>query len=1357
MPAVGQFTVTFAGVATPVGIVSILDVTNGGVTTSVVRLNLSVVAGPDEAVTVAYAKPAANPIEDTSGNDAPAFAATSVTNNSAWSTVTIASAIAVRNSRVRLTMSDAIIALDPAENRLTVTAGGTGRTPTTSWISKAGNSPADPGIVILTGFNPPIAKGDTVTVSYSPAFTATLNGSRLVDSSLNPIPAVSNLSATNNAAELIQSAVAVGNKVTLTYSGNLGTMQTPDHQDWSTHFGEDFANNNAVTAISVSGSTVTLTVLRPYEYGENVAVGYTSPGDTTSLLDADGKEIDNLTNYPVTNNTPAAVEFAEAKGKALVLEYQGPLCATTVADVCTAHTLDGSEFTVTAAGSARTVTGASVDGSTVTLIHGTTDIGPADAVTVAYTKPSTNALQDGNGNELDSFTARKVDNVSRLLVRNSRQEQGTDSSVTFDFAQAFTTGSSAFKLTRADLWLAKIAGAGTLAYTLSIHRSGSDGRPGAALGSLTTSDAPALNVHARHEFAASGTGIDLDGDTTYFAVVDVSTPSNRHFVGQENSTAEDAGAAPGWSLADTLLRRGHLGTLWSGAAEQSKALRIALHGHSTDTAAPALVASAQTPLAVNGNQLTLTYNENLDPGSVPNVSRFSVSVAGGAAANPTAVRVSGKTVTLTLAAAVGPDDAVTLAYDRPIASENPLRDFAAPHFNLAPAFTATTVTNITPRGVVPTVRIASNGNISAGSPARFTVSASTAPSSNLDISLVLSQTGGVITPWSGTVRIAASTTSATFTTAATSPGNSGTVTVNAGTGYQVHATAFSATATVTAGGTDPPGSDPPGTDPEGGTEQRPRNPVPLQLALWTDAPAYRAGDTVRLYRTLDPHDDRGQYRAFAYLEKAGGGERRWLAPLSAEATLHPEAVDHRGRPADTAPARSLPAADRKLAYEGEAPSPGLWQFVLELRPGSADEQYEDPDEPMQTRRAWARFLVAERAQLINRAGFHRELRADATLRSGVIYYLGHQLSVRDGVTLTLEAGTLVRAWGRDTAIIVEPGGRIVAEGTPEAPIVLGCSARLGLRQPGCWGGLRILGRAPVTRLQGEAPNVLPPGLAAYGGTDAEDSSGVLRYVRVEFAGAAGDEEGAAGPAIGLYGTGSGTVLDHVQAHASLGDGFAFSGGTAACDHCVASGSGQAGLSWERGWRGGAAHLYVHHGDGGVDGLVGANDEEGYDLEPRSLPALSNVTLVHAQPYGKREREGIALDLSTGSGVRARDLLAIRFQGGAVRATARTVLLFEDGESAIASSLLHFNGHAGRRQLRGGLDAGIEFLSKDPKLRDVRDFPNPDPRPKADSPALPEEGDGYIGAFGPKENWLEGWTVFGPESAYEPREETDDDR
>ena len=551
----------------------------------------------------------------------------------------------------------------------------------------------------------------------------------------------------------------------------------------------------------------------------------------------------------------------------------------------------------------------------------------------------------------------------------------------------------------------------------------------------------------------------------------------------------------------------------------------------------------------------------------------------------------------------------------------------------------------------------------------------------------------------------------------------------------------------------PPDTPTPGTDPSGGTTEVPRKREPLQLALWTDQSGYRAGETVRLYRTVDPHDDDGDYRTFVYLEQAGGGQRRYMAPLSASGTLHEDAVDHRARPAEAALPRSLSAADRQLIWEGEAPAPGLWQFVMELRPGEPGERSGEAGEPYGTRRAWAKFSVAARSQLLNRRGFDREIREDLTLRGDTLYYLGHQLFVHAGATLTIEPGTTLRAFGRNTAIIVEPGGRIVAEGTRETPVVLGCSSPVGLRRPGCWAGLRILGRAPVTRLEGVAPGVLPAERPVYGGSEPQDSSGVLRYVRVEFAGAVGGDAEAAGPAIGLYGAGSGTVLDHVQAHASLGDGFAFSGGTAVCNHCVASSSGDAGLSWERGWRGGASQLYVQHGSGGLDGLAGGNDEQGHDLEPRSLPTLSNVTLVHASPNGRRERRAVALRLSTGSGVRVSDLLTTHFLARAIDARGRSALLFREGESAVRGALLY---RSGPRPLRGASQDAVEFINKDPELRDVRDFANPDPRPKAGSPALPDKAQGYIGAFGRTENWLEEWTVFGPESVYDLRERAEED-
>ena len=107
----------------------------------------------------------------------------------------------------------------------------------------------------------------------------------------------------------------------------------------------------------------------------------------------------------------------------------------------------------------------------------------------------------------------------------------------------------------------------------------------------------------------------------------------------------------------------------------------------------------------------------------------------------------------------------------------------------------------------------------------------------------------------------------------------------------------------------------------------------------------------------------------------------------------------------------------------------------------------------------------------------------------------------------------------------------------------------------------------------------------------------------------------------------------------------------------------------------------------------------------------------------------------------------------MRAAGRSRLLFGEGASALNGALLWLNGPP---QVPSFLAAAVEFRARNPQLRDVRDFANPDPRPKLSLDAvmyaldvLGHERARYIGAFDWKQNWLEQWTVFGPESAYDP--------
>lgn len=149
-----------------------------------------------------------------------------------------------------------------------------------------------------------------------------------------------------------------------------------------------------------------------------------------------------------------------------------------------------------------------------------------------------------------------------------------------------------------------------------------------------------------------------------------------------------------------------------------------------------------------------------------------------------------------------------------------------------------------------------------------------------------------------------------------------------------------------------------------------------------------------------------------------------------------------------------------------------------------------------------------------------------TLRAAVPYFLACQFYVRSGSTLVIEPGTVITAVAHDAshtsmpAIVIERGGRIIANGTQQLPITFTAAdgdevsegtsitdtSGDGVRNPvrgrrGKWGGLLILGRAPVQHASGSDPEV--EGLAGYpyGGTDPLDSSGVLRYVRIWHSGA----------------------------------------------------------------------------------------------------------------------------------------------------------------------------------------------------------------------------------------------------------------
>ena len=202
---------------------------------------------------------------------------------------------------------------------------------------------------------------------------------------------------------------------------------------------------------------------------------------------------------------------------------------------------------------------------------------------------------------------------------------------------------------------------------------------------------------------------------------------------------------------------------------------------------------------------------------------------------------------------------------------------------------------------------------------------------------------------------------------------------------------------------------------------------------------------------------------------------------------------------------------------------------------------------------------------------------DLTLHSDTTYVLSGFVQVANGATLTIQPGTRIVG---DTTIAgsslwVLRGARILAEGTRENPIVFTSQREPGQRRPGDWGGIVIIGNAQINRTANpiftEGPSDVQANYA--GGTDDTDDSGVLRYVRIEFAGY--DVSNGSGQELnGLsqYAVGSGTTIEYVQTVAGLDDSFEWWGGTVDVRNLVSYESGDDHFDWTEGYSGRGQNL-----------------------------------------------------------------------------------------------------------------------------------------------------------------------------------------
>ncbi|MCA0932922.1 hypothetical protein LCM02_10710 [Lutimonas saemankumensis] len=252
------------------------------------------------------------------------------------------------------------------------------------------------------------------------------------------------------------------------------------------------------------------------------------------------------------------------------------------------------------------------------------------------------------------------------------------------------------------------------------------------------------------------------------------------------------------------------------------------------------------------------------------------------------------------------------------------------------------------------------------------------------------------------------------------------------------------------------------------------------------------------------------------------------------------------------------------------------------------------------------------------------LTANEKWTSNNIYQLSGKVVVDDGVTLEIEPGTIIKGQqgigSLASALIVARGGKIMAIGTAENPIVftsvqdnisIGQKAGTNLSEldQGLWGGVLILGYAPGS-FKGDVKEVQIEGIPAgdtyglYGGEDPEDDSGVFQYVSIRHGGAL-IGEGNEINGLTLGGVGTGTVINNVEVVANVDDGIEYFGGTVNTENMLVWAQGDDGLDIDQGYQGTISNSVVILGNSSDHGL----EIDGPEGSSPGEFTLNNITLI----------------------------------------------------------------------------------------------------------------------------------------------------
>lgn len=537
--------------------------------------------------------------------------------------------------------------------------------------------------------------------------------------------------------------------------------------------------------------------------------------------------------------------------------------------------------------------------------------------------------------------------------------------------------------------------------------------------------------------------------------------------------------------------------------------------------------------------------------------------------------------------------------------------------------------------------------------------------------------------------------------------------------------------------------------------------------IWADKNVYQAGEPLTLRWTIKANNDFYPYTIFAYRQNNQTGARTFLPGGTSTPT------DIFGNTAAQGyRITALPTATKQvLVGNGGLVVPSTLSIPNELGMHTIVVQIRDFTGGRVIKSAyWKIGVVSGFENLPN------VINASRTLVNTVAYRVSGIVTVTGDAVLTIDPGTFIIGMPGSqppSVLLISTRGQLIARGTRSRPIIMTSSRPVGGRQRGDWGGLVMLGDAPINQPGDTAFIEGLPDLpeTRYGGNDTAHSCAILRYVRVEFAGALlrPNEETNS---ITWGGCGSGTVGEYLQAHYGLDDSFEWFGGTNDAKHLVGTYGADDYLDYQTGVVNRVQFaVMVANDDLSNRGIESDNNEQNFQLTPRSIPRVWNATFVGGGSQAFDEAGSPCVFWRRGTGFGLVNSVCYhwitRTIGGAnfdslplgTDLNMNGLVSWDNGFNVNPPAANTLDGQVVPELRAFASESSRQFLIANPMMRRPLERSDPDFRPMQGSPlwtsnwiAPPDNGffetAPYAGAFGDVD-WTEEWVTWHQEQDIRP--------